>query len=383
MLSFKASGEKYVCSTSKWKLAVGTPENGVLTLEAGSSLSVKSIPATLGEYSEQMALPGIRRPHASIDGLEASIDIPDTIPFGDEPSINRKIKVSSGLMTIVTDFELRHSFQMRGISAGGLAISGKIASVSILQIPKASAKPAFKELAFSDSKDGDPLFSSEMPPLVMLVTAEDGTVLEFTVGEDLWRWCAAGRLGGKSSFSIVRSPEGIDFKWDIFSLKSEEQEPIPGRNWRFSYMLAWKVESAKKRTAKKGGKDTFKSSFDMASFDWPESARIKTDRKKKSRGADVCVSSGAALNILKKWLRSNLADCSEGDIFALLNAEPHFCLDAAHMDRPKLKELPHWDACALVEFKRWANRQLAASGARLEIVLPDDSVFGILPSCSR
>ncbi|NBK20529.1 MAG: hypothetical protein EOM68_00670, partial [Spirochaetia bacterium] len=53
--------------------------------------------------------------------------------------------------------------------------------------------------------------------LVMLVTAEDGTVLEFTVGEDLWRWCAAGRLGGKSAFSIVRSPEGIDFKWDIFS----------------------------------------------------------------------------------------------------------------------------------------------------------------------
>ena len=110
------------------------------------------------------------------------------------------------------------------------------------------------------------------------------------------------------------------------------------------------------------------------SADWQEASRAvlsvrKTAKKKRNGAAEnpVCLCSSGALNSLKKWLRSNLAAAEEGDVFAVTNILPHYCVSAGHMERAKLHSLPHWDLASLLEFKRWANRQLAsrwgASGA--------------------
>ncbi len=45
------------------------------------------------------------------------------------------------------------------------------------------------------------------------------------------------------------------------------------------------------------------------------------------------------------------------------------------MERAKLHSLPHWDLASLLEFKRWANRQLASRGARLELIAAEGSPF--------
>jgi hypothetical protein len=86
------------------------------------------------------------------------------------------------------------------------------------------------------------------------------------------------------------------------------------------------------------------------------------------------------LNALKRWLRQQLSELSEGDVLALINAEPSYCESASHQGRAKLETLPHWGLEPLLEFRSWADRQLSAHGASLLIIPPAKSKALLLPS---
>ncbi len=238
------------------------------------------------------------------------------------------------------------------------------------------------------------LYRSSAPPLSFLLECEgEKSVLRFRIGEDCWRWIHAARLNGESVFSIFRTGEGeILFTWNLLEWKgkTEDEEPPPGRNWRLSWSLDWTFPERRRKKAQQevrpvapgaeaaGGEPVgdnaspasgmYRSVFDMESFPWKADALCRDAEGKIPECRCACASSASVLNALKRWLRSCLGTASERDVFAVVNAQTHFCFSAAHMERPKLQSLPHWDAAPLEEFRRWANRQLAPSGAELLIL---------------
>ncbi len=259
---------------------------------------------------------------------------------------------------------------------------------------KRKDEPAEKEEE-KEEKRGETLSSSlycsPAPPLAFLLEyAAEGkdvkkgkekrhggrtAILRFRIGEDFWRWIHAARLGGESSFSIVRNKEGeILFTWNLLEWKgkTEDEEAPPGRNWRLSWSLDWgslplPAKPEETAAARKISPASFRAVFDMESYPWKADALCR-DAEGHPQECCPCASSASVLNALKRWLRSCLCTASEGDVYAVLNAKTHFCFSAAHRERPKLKSLAHWDAAPLEEFCRWANRQLAPSGAKLVIV---------------
>ena len=127
-----------------------------------------------------------------------------------------------------------------------------------------------------------------------------------------------------------------------------------GRDWRLHYRLL----------AGTTVPETVKAADCKAVFDLCK-AKVQSSALLSDGSKTICFSAAPALNVFKKWVRQQFADAQEGDVFGLKVCGDHLCLNAAHMDRAKLKELPHWDAPAIAEAIRWADRQLAKYGARL------------------
>lgn len=338
--------------------AMDLPAYTQFTFNAGN-LNAVSRPAQFGDFSESLALLDRRRPHVSENGDEVSLDAASPIPFGTEPKVERTFRYDGDSLAVVTTFVLRHSFQMRSINAGGLEFSGDIVRVGIAALPEVSGEvPSCTESSFADFADGAVLFDSHCPPLRLVMTASDGTALEFELGETVWRWINAGRISGKSRFSLTKQDGRVIFDWQLYTFvpETEESTPPDGRDWRLHYRLIRHSGTKQKITAA-----DCKAFFDAAAEKWQKQALV-SGRK------EVCFASAAALNTLKKWVRQQFADAQEGDIFGIRNATESVCYSAAHMDRAKLKDLPHWDAPSIAEFVRWGNRQLSRYGAKLVIV---------------
>lgn len=338
--------------------AMDVPEYTSFTFKSGP-LTVTSRSAQFGDFSESLALQDRRRPHVSENGDEVSLDAASPIPFGTEPKVERTFRYDGDSLAVMTTFVLRHSFQMRSIGAGGLNFSGDIARIGIAVLPETSAEvPVCTETAFADIADGAILFESDCPPLRLMITATDGSALEFELGETVWRWINAKRISGTSKFMLTRENNTLVFHWQLYTFvpETEESTPPDGRDWRLHYRLI--RHDATEQTVPESD---CKAVFDAAAEKWQKQALV-SGRK------EVCFASAPALNALKKWVRHQFADAQDGDIFGIKNAIPHVCYSAAHMDRAKLKELPHWDAPSLAEFVRWGNRQLSKYGAKLVII---------------
>ena len=365
------------CKTASLCVTTDTPSVDAFTLKIGKDFTLSTLPVRLGELSEAMALKAKRRPHTSDDGGEVLIEQENAIPFGSEPVIRRKVRLSEHLLNVTMDIEMRASNEMKDISAGGVVISGPVGRIRFAGMPpKGEFTPDFpQEKDFSAAADGTVFYEEAFPPFGLVIESER-SVLELIVGDDFWRWTNAERIGGTSRFAVVKKDGALHFTWQIFTLKPDTEMPA-GRNWRLTWAASWHG-----RTSGKAKKTAFKSAFNLDSADWQEASRAvlsvrKTAKKKRNGAAEnpVCLCSSGALNSLKKWLRSNLAAAEEGDVFAVTNILPHYCVSAGHMERAKLHSLPHWDLASLLEFKRWANRQLASRGARLELIAAEGSPF--------
>ena len=347
------------------------PEYGGFTFETAAGLKAESVFAGFGDFPESLTLHGRRKPHVVADGNELTLETENHIPFGAEPKVRREFRFDGGALAVSTTFVLRHSFEMRSVFAGGLRFSGPVASVTIQPVPETAGPvpEAGQGLDPAALPDGAELYASDCPPLRLILSAADGSALEFELGEDIWRWVNARRIGGTCRYAITKRKDALEFSWQLYVFtppaapESEETEPPsppPGRDWRIRFHLVHHDAETSAGTAPAAVK--CREIFDMAAYPWPESALVS------GGGKNVCFVSSPALNTLKKWVRKQFADAHEGDVFGIANAAPCVCRNSAHVDRPKADALPHWSGPALDDFARWANRQLAKFGARLVIL---------------
>ena len=349
--------------------ASDTPSVADYTLKTGV-FTLRTLPVEIGELNETMSLASKRRLHNSEDGSELMFETVNTIPFGAEPEIRRKIRISEGLICCTMDMVMRASCPLTTLSAGGLVISGGFRKFALILPPKKGSDPDIQEeREWSEIKEDEILFDAPYPPLGLTLTAEKER-LDWMVGDDLWRWTNAERIGGgKARFVISRKEQSLRMEWKIFEktpVRSGEDEPIPGRNWRLTWAAAWTTLPLprKKKAAQV---------FDMASFDWPDTARAADSLKKTKTLQPGCFCAVAVQNILKKWLRGHWDKAKEKSVFELANVQPHYCVNASHVDRAKFKSLPHWDMMSILEFRRWSGRLLARKNVQLRIRTPEKS----------
>ncbi len=347
-------------------LSSDTPSVDSVTLKA-RSFTLTTLPVEIGELSEESALSGKRRLHHSENGSELTLELTNTIPFGAEPEIARKIHFSKGVMSVSMDMVMRNSCVLSNVSGGGVRISGDIRRIGWILPPKKGssiARPAYSD--FAASPENETLYDESYPPLGMLLESETDR-FDWMVGDDFWRWTNAGRLGGTARFTVVKESGGILFRWKVFGLKPD-MEALPGRNWRLTWAVAWKPLKMPRRRASA-------KSYDLTVCNWPTpTLAVSTMKKNRDEASERgCLCAAATLNILKKWIRSNLDSVKEGEVFALKNVLPVYCVNAGHLDRARMESLPHWDMMSILEFSRWANRLLSKKGASLEVLAPEKS----------
>lgn len=352
------------------RLVSDTPSVDAFTLKT-ASFTLRTLPVEIGELSESMSLSSKRRLHNSGDGNELTFETVNTIPFGAEPQIQRKIKISAGLICTTMDMVMRASCQLTNLSAGGLVISGDIRKIRLILPPKKGCAPSFQE--WQDwteiPEENGVIFDAAFPPLGFRLES-DSERFDWMIGDDLWRWTNAGRIGGgKAHFTLIRDHDTLRMQWKLFEklpVKKEEDQPIPGRNWRLTWAIAWRPIS---RTRKKKAAAV----FDLSAVDSPDSARAVSSMKKNAAKERSCCCASATLNMLKKWLRSQLSELPEEAVLEIQNVQPVYCVNAGHVDRAKYQSLPHWDMMSLIEFRRWANRALGAGNASLRMTAPEKS----------
>ncbi|MBR2365123.1 MAG: hypothetical protein IKA79_07965 [Lentisphaeria bacterium] len=337
-----------------------TDTDGVedVTLDIAGEIFAKTLPVKIGDLPESSALRGKRRPHMAENGKECTLELENSIPFGEEPSIARKIRMEEGLMACTLDIRMRASCRVKTLSAGGLAISGALRKVLF----PGSGLP---DVDFEGLEEGAVFYDApELPLLAVFETKK--SCLAFAPGDDLWRWYSAEKFNGKSRFVMCKQDGKVRFLWEIFSLDPGIEELPDGRNIRLTYLLSWKLKRAEKLKKYK-----FRDSFNMASADFQESfCRKNADGRVEQTGCFACQGTE---NILKKYVRSLLENAEEGDRFAVTNVSPGVCWNASHLERAKAKNLAHRDLTALMDFRAWARRQLARKGATLELVAVEDS----------
>ena len=222
--------------------ASDTPSVADYTLKTGA-FTLRTLPVEIGELNETMSLASKRRLHNSEDGAELMFETVNTIPFGAEPEIRRKIRISEGLICCTMDMVMRASCSLTSLSAGGLVISGDLRKFALILPPKKGSDPDIQEgREWSEIKEDEILFDASCPPLGLTLTAEKER-LDWVIGDDLWRWTNAERIGGgKARFVIMRKDGSLRMEWKIFEKKpvrNGEDEPVPGRNWRLTWAVAW------------------------------------------------------------------------------------------------------------------------------------------------
>ncbi len=349
------------------RLTTDTPSVDALTLKA-DDFTFRTLPVEIGELSETMSLASKRRLHESADGAELMFETVNTVPFGAEPEIHRKVKISQGLAAVTQDLVMRASCQLTSVSAGGFVISGPIRKFALVMPPSKGCSPEFPEKKdFASLEEKSIVYDAPYPPLALLLESEKQR-FDWLVGDDYWRWTNAERIGGGSArFVITREKDSLRMQWKIFEKKpvrgGEEEIPIPGRNWRLTWAIAWKALALPRR--KKAAR-----TFDMAGTVWDDNAKAVAGRKKNAPSGRGCFCASATLNTLKKWLRTEPESLREGTILEITNVAPVYCVNAGHVDRAKYDSLPHGDRMSVIEFRRWANRALSAKECSLRITAP-------------
>ena len=348
-----------------WEIVFDSPAKGLFTCSFGEKFNLISRYAILDSLEEAAALPAGRKVHHSDDGAEASFESVSEIPFGAEPSIARSFHLSEGLMSVTMDFEIRPSFEIRSLFAGGFSAEGGIAKFGLIRAPGTGVLyPAPEWTEFGTIGEDQILYDENCPPLSLLFETEDGYIAELSTGEDFWRWCAK-QHHTRSRYTVKKTKTGLEISWIPFEFHpGGDAEVPPGRGRRMNYLIAWKKSGERKKKISSG------AVFDMAAYEWPESCLAQGPEGDPVKGTP-CFASSAVINILKKWVRKELSRVKEGDVLSIVNAVPVFCHAASHQDRAKQKILPHTALYAMNGFRLWANRQLRRVGAELRIFAGD------------
>ena len=136
-----------------WEVLFDRPSPGLFLFRLGKNLEFVTRHAVLDGLEESTALHGRRKVHLANDGEEAQLETGCTIPFGAEPSVNRKFRLMDGFLSVTTDFVIRSSFRVQNISAGGFLLNGEFARFAVMTVP--SDGVTFPEPERCCTKDAD------------------------------------------------------------------------------------------------------------------------------------------------------------------------------------------------------------------------------------
>ena len=223
------------------------PDPGSLHLQS-SSFTLRFLPVQIGDLSESMALSVKRRMHYAEDNSEGTMEMENTIPFGAEPQIKRKLRVTDGLASMTMDLVMRNSCYLTTVCAGGFTMGGIIRRIGLLAMDeKKRILQDFRWQDLAELPEGSVLYEGATPPLGISLETDSQRV-DFAPGDDLWRWMGASRLNGTALFRIVKEKDSVSSHWQLFiknpPRSGEEETPIPGKNWRLTWAVAWKDLSA-------------------------------------------------------------------------------------------------------------------------------------------
>lgn len=346
--------------------AVFTKNNGLtMTFNATNGSKMKVMPVKMGGFSEADGQIRKFRTHFTVDGLSNSADSETVIPFGVEPKINRDFQFAGNHGSVITDIDLKGGMAVKDISVDNVIIEGKVRRVGIVEFPERGG--AIPDIRWYEAAGESEFYSSPEPFLVCLIELEDGFIWEVGTGNDLWRWNLGPKHNAGSSFRVAKEKYGIRIERQVY-IKTGEDTIEPKRGLRFKWYFAW-TEHLPEFTGKKTTAAAFGSLpetegglwFDAAS-DFPESASVMVDAE--SVMACPCFESNVFRRRFNDWMRSATARYPNREL-VLTGVEPHVCLSASHMERPKKGTMLHWDIMSLLDQWLWANRQLRKNGASI------------------
>lgn len=317
---------------------------------------------TLNRLPETDALCTRLRRHGRDDGSGANVETLSGYPFGGEAQIQRQYTLYDGFLETCVDVKPGRGEAVRELFLDTLTFPGEWSSVRIAaELPAPGAAPqTLTELAPAGSGT---LWEGAETPLVIVLAAPDGSMLEIGSGDDLWKLPQDSETCPRS-IKLERSASG-DLTLVRSLLNWPDDAATERRPWRFRYYLAWSDGRRRDPVGK------FRR---IELDDWNVPAEGRADNRP---GGAVCWHAPAARKALRKQLRQEAAAAGT-DHLTLTVAPPARCDAAAHLERPKREKLPHWNLTEMADFHDWAARQLAPRRFRMEF--PAGSIFRDLPS---
>ena len=284
------------------------------------------------KFSETGSLEKKLRRHDSADMLTVGLESLNILPFGCEYAIARDFEIADGFAVFSEDISAMHFGRVGSLELEPLTFTGTPAEVEYIT----AGEKKFRKVVLDGEKE---IYNSTSPLLLLKVSWADGSAVEYSVGTDYWRHCAAENVKEASSeFTLYFDGKDLVYNRRVL-IYSAEAEPEK-RPWRFKNLLSW-------------------NSGTPSPAPEPES----------SFSVPGCQVDPAARRTVRKKVRS-----ARGNI-AMLNASPCICAEAAHVERPGRTGFTHFDLAEYVAFHMWANRQLKKSGGSLVIKPAEKTIF--------
>ena len=350
-------------------------ENELLRIQAAGFSNI---------LSEKASEPVKSRLHESVDNLTQRIEMESLIPFGSEPRIRRTLDFYGNYCKVITDLEIFSQTPIEHISVDPVRITEPAKRLGIIQVP--AVGQAVGDIIWHNEPNGT-VYCSIKPFLLVLIELQNGTVLEIGTGDDLWRWQASEVEPETSSeFTIIADESGVTITRKI--LIWPEKTMISQRNRRSKWYFAWNDSGPMTKCSpdavlfdfeSKPAENAVSAYFDLKSATFPDFTHTTID------GEPIefpCFHASALLKRMRKWIRSAAA-ASPGCHIVLQNVEAHVCDSAIHLDRGKLKTMPHWDMMSLIDFGHWADQQLQKNGGSLRLAAPSGSPAAVLPGLNK
>ncbi len=350
--------------------AVFSTDNGLeMVFGAANGSTMRVHPVKMGGFSEGDGLVRKFRSHRTADGLSCSADTEVIIPFGVEPMIRRDFEFAGNHGTVLTDVNMKGGMEIKSIAVDNVTIEGKVRRVGIIDIPGCGGN--VPEVRWYESASGEEFYNADEPFLVCLVELEDGFIWEVGSGDDLWRWNLGPKHHAGSSFKVAATKNGIAIERMVY-IRKDENSTLPQRGLRFKWYFAW-TGHLPEFTGTKGTAYPFgalPASAKQLSFELTGEA-VTASSAVMVNGTETaecpCFESNVFRRGFNEWIRA-AAGRYENAGMVLYGVEPHLCMAASHMERPKKIILRHWDIISMLDQWLWANRQLRKNGASIRFI---------------
>ena len=315
-----------------WKLTAFPAGKSVLELADDTRVLMRVNRGEFAGFSEVSALPEIFRLHRAEDGFSAELETRSVIPFGSEFKVERNVVITDGIASMVTSVAACNRGEVGNITLETLEFPGPWAKVSYLLYGD-------EKMHTCKYRENASFYEGAELPWYIQVEYRDGSKAEFMTGSDVWRHRAGVRMEGVSAAFRIADAEGT-LVFERAVLQYAEETPVEKRPWQFETLFAWSNPAE-----------------DVAADEFQEIP------------VPGCIASRNVQKNLRHAVRS-----SEKHV-KLTNYTAKFCNEAAHLDRPGKKFLEHIDIQELLQFSRWANRQLNKKGLTLTVVPGEEKLL--------